>query len=111
MGDQGSRGLGVAGTFAVALVALLLPATAAAAPARPGVTTGGVANLAQTSVVLKGRVDPNELETTYFFQYGTTTLYGAQTPAASAGAGANPRSIAAAVAGLLPATRYHYRLV
>ena len=92
---------------------LLVPAGAAAAPAAPGVTTGAVANKGQSSATLTGRVDANELETTYTFEYGTTRVYGAQAPAppASVGKGANPKPVAVDIAGLAPATTYHYRLV
>jgi len=93
------------------VAAWLVPAAAVAAPAKPVVTTGAAASVGQTTVVLNGKVNPNGAATTYFFQYGTTSLYGAQTPAASAGGGSKAVSVAAGVAGLAPATRYHYRLV
>jgi hypothetical protein len=94
---------------AVAL-ALLAPAAAGAA-SKPGVTTGGAANVTFNSATLNGRVDPNRAETAYFFQYGTTRLAVTNTAAASAGGGANGRGVSAAIAGLAPLTRYHYRLV
>ena len=92
---------------------LLVPAGATAAPARPGVTTGPTANKTQNSITLTGRVNPNELETTYTFEYGTTRVYGAQAPAPPAGAGKGNSAVAVAVGvgGLSPATTYHYRLV
>jgi hypothetical protein len=93
------------------LTALLAPAAAGAAPARPVASTGGTANVAQTTVVLNGAVNPREAETTYFFQIGTTRLYGSNTAAAGAGAGARRVRVSVAVAGLAPATTYHYRLV
>jgi hypothetical protein len=70
-----------------------------------------VADVTPNSATLKGRVDPNDAETTYFFQYGTTSLFGANTAATPAGAGRNGRAVSAAIGGLAPATRYHYRLV
>ena len=90
---------------------MLVPAAAAAKPAKPGVTTGGAADIAQSTVTLKGSVDPNERATQYFFEYGTTSLYGASTPPGDAGKGTRRVAVTAAVAGLAPATRYHYRLV
>jgi hypothetical protein len=92
------------------LLALVAPATAQAA-SKPGVRTGGVADVTPSSATLKGRVDPNDAETTYFFQYGTTSLFGTNTAVTAAGSGANGRAVSAAIAGLAPATRYHYRLV
>jgi hypothetical protein len=90
---------------------LLAPAAATAAPAKPVPITGGVANVAPTTVVLKGQVNPRQAATTYFFQYGPTRLYGGTTAAASAGAGNRRAQVAVAVGGLAPATVYHYRLV
>jgi hypothetical protein len=99
------------GPAVAAAVVLLVPAVAQAAPRKPVPTTGGVANVAQTTAVLNGSVNPREALTTYFFQYGATRLYGANTAAASAGAGAKRVRVAVAVGGLAPATTYHYRLV
>ena len=92
---------------------LLVPAGAAAAPAKPGVTTGPAANVAQSSATLTGRVNPNEADTTYFFQYGTTRSYGAQVPDPPVGVGQGNKAVTvtADIAGLAPATTYHYRLV
>jgi hypothetical protein len=98
----------VAGALALALVA---PAGASAASTKPAVTTGGVADVAISTVTLKGSIDPNGAATTYFFQLGTTSLYGAQTATGSAGAGSKRVAITGAVTGLAPATTYHYRLV
>ena len=98
------------GVVIVALLAgLALPATAAAA--RPGVTTGGVANLTDTSVSLNGSVNPKGKDTQYFFQYGLNKLYGAQTPATAGGAANGGSAVSVPVGALAPATRYHYRLV
>ena len=51
--------------------------------------------------------------TTYYFQYGTSTRYGGRTPdpPADAGNGTTAATVAAALTGLQPYTRYHWRLV
>ena len=95
--------------FAAVLAALLVPAVALGAT-KPAVTTGGTADLTFSGVTLKGQVDANGAATTYWFEYGTTQLYGAET-AHAAVTGTAPKAITAAVGGLAPATRYHYRLV
>ena len=95
--------------FAAVLAALLVPAVALGAT-KPAVTTGGTADLTFNGVTLKGQVDANGATTTYWFEYGTTQLYGAETAHATV-TGTAPKAITAAVAGLAPATRYHYRLV
>jgi len=101
------RGLRVA-----AIVGALLwaPATAVAAE-KPVVTSGGAANITPTTVVLNGSVNPKGASTTYFFQFGTTSLYGASTAGTAAGAGNKRIKVAVPVGSLAPATRYHYRLV
>jgi hypothetical protein len=93
-----------------ALVALVAPAAAGAA-SKPAVTTGGVANITPTTAQLNGKVDANGADTAYFFEIGTTTLYGTRTAAVAIGSGTSPKGVSAAVGGLAPATRYHYRLV
>jgi hypothetical protein len=86
--------------------ALWAPAVASAAE-KPVVTTGGAANIEPSSVVLNATVNPKGAETTYFFQYGTTVIYGALTPSTSAGKGTAGVHVAAAVGGQAPATTYH----
>ncbi|HEU4975790.1 MAG TPA: fibronectin type III domain-containing protein [Baekduia sp.] len=96
--------------LATALVtALALPAAAQAATA-PAVTTGGAANRTPTSVRLTGTVDPNGAPTTYQFQYGTTSAYGAVTAERTV-TGDGKRTVTVDVTGLAPATKYHYRLI
>jgi len=90
---------------------LLVPAGAVAAPAKPGVTTGPAANVGQNTATLTGKVNPNEADTTYFFEYGPTQLYGSSTPQTPVGKGNRAVSVAADIGSLAPATRYHYRLV
>jgi hypothetical protein len=97
-------------SWALVLLWLLLPASAQAAASKPAVTTGAAASVTQSTVTLTGTVDPNGAATTYFFQFGTTTLYGLQTSAGTV-TGTKPHHVAIAVAGLAPFTRYHYRLV
>jgi hypothetical protein len=98
------------------LVAAVTAAIAAAAPAaaavtKPTVSTGGAARVTQTSATLTGKVNPNGARTTYFFQYGASTLYGSTTGPTDAGAGTGTKAAAADLTGLAPFTKYHYRLV
>jgi hypothetical protein len=97
-------------TTALAL-ALAIPALALGASAKPGVRTLGVAKLTPSTVSLLGTVDPNGAATSYLFQYGPTSLYGATTVPAPAGGGAKAVNVVGDVTGLAPATIYHYRLV
>jgi hypothetical protein len=64
------------------------------------------------SVMLKGAINPQGKATTYQFEYGTTTAYGASVPAipASAGSGIEAVLVSQRLTGLSPGTKYHYRL-
>jgi hypothetical protein len=97
--------LGV-GAFALALA---LPVAAQAATA-PAVTSGGAANIAQQTARLTGTVNPDGASTTVQFQYGPTSAYGSVTPAQTQ-TGTAKKTVTADLAGLAPATIYHYRLI
>ena len=100
------------GLAIVALSAMAwLPAAATAAPARPAAITDRATAVSQVGARLNGSVDPNERQTTAYFEYGTTSAYGSRTPDVAVGSGARRVAVTADVAGLAPATRYHYRLV
>ena len=91
----------------VAVLALAMPATALAAPSA---TTGPATDITSTGATVTGSVSPGGDPTTYFFQYGTTTAYGSQTPNDTANGNAT-KSVKADLTGLAPNTTYHYRLV
>jgi hypothetical protein len=89
---------------------LLAPATALAAA--PGVTTGNADKVTDTTATLTGTVNSNGEETTYFFEYGTTTAYGTKTSVETVGGkGKADKAVKEAIAGLSPNTLYHFRLV
>ncbi|HXW59803.1 MAG TPA: S8 family serine peptidase, partial [Solirubrobacteraceae bacterium] len=62
---------------------------------------------------LHGAVDPNGLETTYHFEYGTTTSYGTDVPVPDSpvGSSTDTEAVSQPITGLYPGTTYHYRLV
>ena len=91
------------------VVGMVMPAAALAA--KPAATTGTPAKLTFQSVRLRGSVDPNKQNTTYFFQYGTTIAFGTETAAYPAGNGDKAVPARIDVSGLAPATKYYYRLV
>jgi hypothetical protein len=64
-----------------------------------------------TGATLKGGVYPNGNNTTYFWQYGTTTAYGQTTEPTPAGSGSAAVPATAVLSGLSSGTTYHYRLV
>ena len=103
-----------AATTATALIlgvlTLALPAVALSA-SPPTVTTGAARSVSYSSATLTGAIDPRASNTSYYFQYGPTKAFGAQTALADAGAGTTSATVSAAVSGLQPLTVYYYRLV
>ena len=103
-----NKGLGAL-VLSVVGIALVMPSAALAA--KPGATSGAAANVTFQSARVNGSVDPNNEPTNYYFQYGTTAVYGTETPMVPAGGGANAVRVSTDIGGLAPATRYHYRIV
>jgi hypothetical protein len=99
--------------LASALLALSISSAQAATakPLPPAVVTGGTSNVTYSSAILYGFVAARGQATNYFFQYGPTRAYGAQSPLAPAGNGTITIRVSQAVVGLRPFTTYHYRIV
>lgn len=96
----------------MAAFAASLLITASAQAAVPAATTGNATALTQTSAKLHGTVKPNGQNTTWHFEIGPTTAYGAATgEQGPAVAGSGTTAVAADVGGLAPGTVYHYRIV
>jgi hypothetical protein len=101
-----------AGVLALAAGALALPVPGAlGASTAPTATTEGNSSVTYSSAILYGSVNARGLSTSYDFQYGTSSAYGAQTPLAPAGNGTIAIKLSASVSGLQPDTTYHYRIV
>ncbi|MCI0694336.1 hypothetical protein L0337_20300 [candidate division KSB1 bacterium] len=77
----------------------------------PAVTTDAAAEVCSTSATLRGTVNPNGLNTTVIFEYGTTTSYGDTATTPSPVAGTNLVSVRTAISNLSPGAMYHYRVV
>jgi hypothetical protein len=90
-------------------------------PDPPTVKTGEPSAITPISATISGSVDPGaqgpepeqqaQDATSYYFQYGTSTSYGHQTPTGQAGEGETPIPETAALTGLEPGVTYHYRVV
>lgn len=98
----------VLGLSVALLVAVASVAGASVVPG-PHPATGGVEHVHGTSAQLSGSVNPNGLETSYYFQYGPTVAYGMQTKPVAIGHGTTTVKVGVAVTGLLAG--YHYRIV
>lgn len=77
----------------------------------PAAVTGAVSGVGVDAAVLSGTVNPRGLAVSYYFEYGTTTGYGAQTTAVDLSAATSLSAVEQPLSGLLPQTMYHYRLV
>ncbi len=63
---------------------------------------------------LRGEINPDSLETTYHFEFGTSTSYGTSLPIPDATISAGPSAVAVSqevTTGLQPNTTYHYKIV
>lgn len=80
-----------------------------AIPGKPLVSTGGTSHETTTSATLAGAVNPRTFATTYYFQYGPSIAYGAQSTPVSLPAGTVSVKVSKPVIGIL--VGYHYRLV
>jgi WD40-like Beta Propeller Repeat len=72
-----------------------------------------VSEVASGSATLQGQLNPFGSDTTYHFEYGTSTSYGesAPVPGGEAVSGKADVAVSAHVQDLQPATTYHYRVV
>ncbi len=96
----------------LAFIAVCLGAPAAAvAASAPGVSTGTAVKVTPSTATVRGAVNPRDVQTSYAFQYGPTKAYGAATSAVAIGKGTTAKAVSANLAGLAPATVYHFRLV
>ncbi len=82
----------------------------------PGITGPGTNGSYTQSVTadtaqLQGGVYPNGADTTYWWEYGTTSAYGQTTSPSDIGSGTGPVPVSDSLGGLSPGATYHYRLV
>ena len=77
----------------------------------PAVTTTSASGVAQAAATLNGTVNPHGLSTTTYFQYGTTSSYGAATGQQAVGSGTSASQVTASLSSLVCGTLYHFRAV
>lgn len=71
-----------------------------------------VSSISRTAGLAFGTINPEELDTVVYVEYGTSTGYEAQSPPVDVGAGGVDERIGPVVlSGLKAGTTYHYRLV
>jgi subtilisin-like proprotein convertase family protein len=81
------------------------------APIAPFAFTQPAQAVTGASAKLNGMATPNGLPTVAWFEWGTNTLYGNQTPAVSVGNSLNVIYTASTISGLTANVPYHFRLV
>jgi hypothetical protein len=77
----------------------------------PNVVTGMATNVGTNSATVSGVVNPNGLNTTAKFLYGTTTNYGSVTNVSGTLTGTNATNVSVGLTSLVAGTTYHYTLV
>ncbi|OGG51951.1 hypothetical protein A3C18_01775 [Candidatus Kaiserbacteria bacterium RIFCSPHIGHO2_02_FULL_54_11b] len=86
-----------------------------AAAATPSITTRSTTAISTSTAKVRGTVDPNGAETTYWIEYSTSSVLNLPllktTPRKSAGAGTSAIAIEEDLSALSPNTTYHFRIV
>ena len=77
----------------------------------PPVNSLAANGITSTGATLNGSVNPSGVDTTVYFQYGTSTAYTSQTSPSDIGSGSSAVAFSANLTGLTNGTTYHYRLV
>ncbi|HEY5745875.1 MAG TPA: M4 family metallopeptidase [Chryseolinea sp.] len=68
-------------------------------------------DVTETAATLYGQINPNSLPTSFYFEYGLTSAYGAVTPQAPLAGATEFQNVSSSLAGLQPRQTYYYRLV
>jgi hypothetical protein len=77
----------------------------------PYAATGPATNVSTNGATVNGIVNPNGVSTTWYFQYGISTIYSSQTVTHLLPAASSPVPVAETLFGLQPGTVFHYRIV
>jgi sugar lactone lactonase YvrE len=79
----------------------------------PRITSEPATAIGHEEATLNAKVNPDELESTYHFEYGETTAYGTEVPLGgqSIGSGAVPVAVSATLSKLKLGVTYHFRVI
>ena len=99
------------GCVCAAAIAAIPTIADGASGSPPAVTSAAATNVTSGGATLNGNVNPNGQDSSYAFDWGTTSGYGHETPFASAGTGTTAQPVSAAIASLSPSTTYHFRVI
>ena len=76
----------------------------------PAASTNAATDIARTGATLSGHINPNNSQTTYWFDYGPTQSLGNVSAFGAAGNGTASLAVTIGVSPLDPQTKYYYRL-
>ncbi len=76
----------------------------------PRITDEPTTGIGQEEATIHAKINPDQIATTYHFEYGETTAYGTEVPGASIGFGA-PVAVSAVLLDLNVGTTYHFRVI
>jgi hypothetical protein len=77
----------------------------------PSGSTGNATDITTSTATLHGQAIPNGEDTHAYFQYGSSTEYGTQSPSVDVGSANATVATSAALVGLAPGVTYHYQEV
>jgi hypothetical protein len=86
------------------------PETFVTLPIAPTIDAFSSSAITEGSAMLHAVINPHGSQTSYHFEYGTTSEYGSQTPEIDVGNSLQPQNLAWEITGLTP-TEYHFRVV
>ena len=76
----------------------------------PVMQTGAATLVTRTAANFNGHVNPNGVQASYWFEYGDSSTLGNTTSFQTVGAGNASVSVSLPVSGLMPATKYYFRM-
>jgi DNA-binding beta-propeller fold protein YncE len=79
----------------------------------PAIESATASSVTANSADLNATINPRGLDTTYQFEYGTSTAYGTSVPSSPEDIGAGTRGVQRTqhITGLRPSTTYHWRVI
>lgn len=80
------------------------------APLAPSVATNGPVSVTATSAVINGSVNPNNVYTSFWFEFGTSPSLGQKTSVQPAGVGNIWQLVTGDLSGLITGATYYYRV-
>ena len=80
------------------------------APLAPSVTTNGPASVSANSAVINGSINPNNVYTNFWFDFGTSPSLGQKTSVQPAGVGNAWQLVTGNLSGLISGATYYYRV-